>query len=147
MNLLLFRKTIIISSLTDNEIISRLSEIVDLEQSNLGKTATSKQYVGKIDDRKFKIQRITKGRNSFRPVIYGNIIDNFSTKSIELKMRLHFLVMLFLIWVSALIVFYLVTSNDYHGLFFIGLLFSQTIFFFNQECNRSTKDSKELFIT
>ena len=148
MNLILFRKTIIVSSLTETEITSRLSEIVDLKKSTFGFSYpdTDKKYVGKIGIRRFKIHRIIKGRNSFIPVIQGHIIDNLSTRSIELKMRLHFLVILFLLWVTGLIIYYLIKLNDYNGLIFLGLMLGMTIFFFNQECNKSTKDLENIFV-
>ncbi len=148
MNLILFRKIIIISSLTETELISRLSKIVDLKKKtfSFSNPDPAKQYVGKIESRQFKIHRIIKGRNSFIPIIQGNIINNLSTRSIELKMRLHFIVILFLLWVSGLIIFYLIKQNVYTGLLFIGLLFGMTTFFFNQECNKSTKDLENIFI-
>ena len=134
--------------MTETEIMTRLSEIVDLKKSAFGVSNPdpAKQYVGKIDGRRFKIHRIIKGRNSFIPIIQGNIIDNLSTRSIEVKMRLHFMVILFLLWVSGVIIYYLIKLNRYTGLIFIGLLLGMTTFFFNQECNKSTKDLENAFI-
>lgn len=148
MNLILFRKTIIVSSLTETEVISRLSQIVDLKKRTFGfgHSDPTKQYVGKIESRQFKIHRIIKGRNSFIPIIQGNIIDNFSTTSIELKMRLHLIIILFLLWLSGFVVYDFIKLNDYTGLFFTGLLFAMTIFLFNLECNKSIKDLKDIFI-
>ena len=151
MNLLLFRKITIVSSLTETELVSRLSEIVDLKKSSrfsFNYEDPTKLYVGQIESSRFKIYRIVKGTNSFRPIIQGNIIDNLSTRVIELKMRLHFIVVLFLLWLSGFIIYCIIknSDSDYSELIFIGLVLGMTIFFFNQECNKSTKDLEDIFI-
>ena len=146
MNLLLFRKTVIISNLTQTEIIKKLSEIVDSEQRFFFSYPNqAKKYTGKIDNKRFKIHKIIKGRNSFIPFIQGEISDNVSTRKIEFTMRLHFIVILFLLWVSGLVLYYFIKNNDYGGFLFLGLIFGMTIFFFNQECNDATADLKDIF--
>ena len=146
MNFLLFRATNIISNLTETELLRRLSDIVGPERKifNFNYSNPDKQYVGKIEGHKFKIYRIVKGRNSFIPIIQGNIVDNLKERNIEIKMRLHWVVILFLLWISGLIVYYLLKLNDKNGLIFLGLIYGMTIFFFNQECNKSIRDLKQI---
>lgn len=147
MNLFLYRKTTIVSNLTENEIIERLSEIVDSKKrSFFSYPDQTKKYTGKIENRRFKISKIIKGRNSFVPSIKGEISANISTRTIQLTMRLHFIVIFFLLWFSGFIIYSLINFKDYSGLFFIGATFGMTIFFFNRECNEATKDLKNIFI-
>ena len=146
MNLLLFRKTVIVSSLTETEIIGRLSEIIDSEKrSFFSNPDRAKKYTGKIENRAFKIHKIVKGRNSFIPIIKGEIIDISSTRKIELTMRLHFIVILFLFWISGLVIYSLINLNNSSGLFFMVVVLGMTIFFFNQECNKAVKDLEYIF--
>ena len=149
MNLILFRKIVISSSLTEVELLNRLSEMVDLEKSvfSLKYANPSKKYVGKVEGKTFKIYRKIKGRNSFIPIIQGTIIDNIAARNIKINMRLHFAVILFLLWVSGFLIWDIIKRNDYNGLLFIGLLFGMTILFFNLECNKSIKDLKEISIS
>jgi hypothetical protein len=147
MNLLLFRKITIVSNLRENEIIERLSEIVDSKKRsfNFSYPDQTKKYTGKIESRRFRIYKITNGRNSFLPIIKGEIINNISKRSIVLKMRLHLLVILFLISAYGFVIYNLIVHNNYGGIVFIGLSFGMTFFFFNQECNEITKDLKNIF--
>ena len=116
MNLLLFRKITIVSSLTETELVSRLSEIVDLKKSSrfsFNYEDPTKLYVGQIESSRFKIYRIVKGTNSFRPIIQGNIIDNLSTRVIELKMRLHFIVVCCTVFTLAFWVHHLLYNKEF----------------------------------
>lgn len=148
MNLLLFRKITIVSNLRENEIIERLSEIVDSKKRsfNFSYPDQTKKYTGKIENRQFKIHKIIKGRNSFIPIIDGEIINNISTRKIELTMRPHFLVILFLFGACVLVIYHLINNNNCDGLFFLGLLFGMIILFFNLESNEATENLQDIFI-
>ena len=91
MNLLLSRTTDIVSNLTEKEILKRLSDTVvsDRKIYSFNYSNPRKKYAGHIEGRKLKIYRTVKGRNSFIPVIQGNIVDNLTARNIEIKMRLH----------------------------------------------------------
>jgi len=139
--------------LTETELVSRLSEMVDIVDIKKNPFAysnpdQSKKYIGRIESRQFRIHRIVIGMNSFLPIIRGTIIDNFSERIIELKMRVHFINVVFLLLIAG-IAFYSMIKNsdsDFSILIMFGLYLGMTIFFFNQECNRSIKDLEDVFI-
>lgn len=149
MNLFLFRKAVLTSDLTETEIIERLSEIVNSKESGFSffYNDQTKKYTGKIENKRFKIHKIIKGRNSFIPIINGEIIDNISTRKIELTMRPHFLLILFLFGAFAFALYHLINDKNYDGLFFLGLLFGMIILFFNIESHESTKDLQDILLT
>ena len=61
-------------------------------------------------------------------------------------MNLHFIVVLFLLFVSGFTVYSLIGLNEFAGLVLLGFIFGITIFFFNQECDKSTKDFNKLLM-
>jgi hypothetical protein len=82
------------SRLSEGDVIIRLKENVGIYRPF--KTATT-PYVGKVDDKGFKIWRVITGRNSFLPQIAGHIKADLSGTKIEVKMRLHPVVGIFMI--------------------------------------------------
>lgn len=147
MNLLLYTRAIIVSNLTETEIIKRLSEILECKKKGaFSYPDQTKKYTGKIENRYFKISKIIKGRNSFIPFIQGKISDNISTRKIELTMRLHSVVIFFLLLFFGFILNALKNLNEYSILVFTIGVFGITIFFFNQDCNKALKDLKDIFI-
>jgi len=98
MNLLPFENIDYDSPLTENEVRTSISNNVAWN-TKLGLTFTKNtimEYEGFVDTENFKIRRILKsGRNSFIPTVTGKISKKSGGTKIELKLRLHKVVMIF----------------------------------------------------
>jgi hypothetical protein len=98
-----FERLTIPTTLTFSEILERLDEVVEppkIFRFTLFKRP-NKPYEGTISGNTFKISRIIRGRNSFLPVIEGAIYPESFGCSIEIKMSLHKIVIVFMIyWLS-----------------------------------------------
>jgi len=117
----------------------------------------SKPYEGKLNGMKFKINRIISYRNSFLPVITGDMRNQISGITIMVKMRLHLFVFLFLIlWFGfagfgiIITLTYAFKNEDFNlwvlvptGMFiaaYIGIMAA-----FKYESSKSKKDLEKLF--
>jgi len=98
--LLPFEKLIYRSTLTKEELLAHLqNEIEDQKSFGFGafKHSYSKPYIGKIFNNSFKIQKAINYRNSFLPIIQGEIKDDINGSKINVKMNLANLVKVFMI--------------------------------------------------
>jgi hypothetical protein len=91
------------TNLTKDEIINRINSVVEPKGVFgiffLKKYSYGKPYDGEIYENGFKIKRISIIANSFKPIIVGNIIEDNGKNIINIKMRLHYLVIWFMtIW-------------------------------------------------
>ena len=115
MNLLPFEKLELKSSLTENEILTKLKNDVE-ENTVLGLTFTTnsnKDYEGFVNNNTFKIRRILKsGMNSFIPTVSGIIIENKTGTKIRIKIQLHKVISIFLIVMTMFMGVLLVVSNN-----------------------------------
>ena len=100
MLLLPFEKITYRSRLSEEEIIDRLHDLVETEDFfaySWSLKTPDHRYQGQIDGSEFKFHRIIFYRNSFLPVIVGNVEQGPDGGTIiHVKMRLHYLVMVFL---------------------------------------------------
>ena len=98
MNLLPFENLKIESPLTRLEIENAIKNNITLN-TELGLSFSKnsmKDYEGFVDDNKFKFRRILKsGMNSFIPIISGVIEQKENGSQIELKLRLHKIIIIF----------------------------------------------------
>jgi hypothetical protein len=62
-----------------------LFRLVDVRDDSL----TTKPFVGRLEDGRFKFRRIIKGRNSFLPIINGCIVQGEAGAVVRGTMRLH----------------------------------------------------------
>ena len=119
-----------------------------------------KDYEGKIDENgDFEISRIISYRNSFLPVIKGKIEQDISGSTITVKMRLHLVVMFFMMfWCGAVGIGFMVAmvfqslGNEIQALNFIPLAmfffgYGLTMGGFKYESNKSKKFLAKLFDT
>ena len=91
-----FESLTITTSLTCSEVLRRLDEVVTFPK--LFRVARpAKPYEGTISDKTFRINRIIIGRNSFLPIIKGEIHPQPFGCSIKIRMSLHEIVTAFLI--------------------------------------------------
>ena len=61
-------------------------------------------FIGRVEARRFKFHRVITGRNSFMPIISGEIVDAEGGAELRGVMRLHVGVAIFMvIWLSVLI--------------------------------------------
>lgn len=86
------------TSVKDYEIIARLQNTVEPEgllKSGFIRTRAAKPYKGEIVGNTFKIQRIINYRNSFLPVIVGEVLPDRGGTRINIQMRLNILISAF----------------------------------------------------
>lgn len=107
MKYLPFERIIYKTNLSEQEVIKRLSEFVEPKKFSLGRTST-KEYEGLVNNDRFEINRIINYRNSFLPQIIGTIQKNNDRTQIEITMKLHVLVLVFLIVWCGFTLFFLV---------------------------------------
>ena len=158
MNFLPFLNIIYKSKLNEDEIIKRLNELIEpkkILRNGIFVDVSTKLYEGKIIENKFNINRIISYNNSFLPRIIGTFkYVNFDLV-INVKMRLHFFVLIFtIIWFTIIGLTFLgllvMSFSNFTPLVFLpfGLLlffYVITIGFFNYESNKTKKDLKLLF--
>jgi TM2 domain-containing membrane protein YozV len=91
------------TNLTKDEIINRIDSVVEPKGVFgvyfLKKYSYGKPYDGEIYENGFKIKRISVIGNSFKPIIVGSIFEDNGQNIINIKMRLHYIVIGFMtIW-------------------------------------------------
>jgi hypothetical protein len=91
------------TKLDSDKILKRINEITEpqkiFRKSGIFGSTNYKPYEGYIDGMSFKITRITGYRNSFLPKIEGIIKKSFHETTVNVKMRLHPFVLIFMsIW-------------------------------------------------
>lgn len=96
MKYLPFERITYSTSLSQQEIIKRLSDVVEPKKISFRRNYT-KDYVGSVDTDSFDISRVINYRNSFLPQIYGNIQNNNYGTEIQVTMTLDGFVFLFTI--------------------------------------------------
>lgn len=100
-SLIPFDSLTITTSLTFSEVLQRLDEV--LTPPKLFRITLpfgpppAKPYEGTISGNTFKISRIITGRNSFLPIIKGEIYSQSFGCSIKIRMSLHKIVLAFMI--------------------------------------------------
>jgi len=116
-----------------------------------------KPYEGEINNNKFKICKIIRYRNSFNPIIYGTINNENNVTKINLKMKLHSFVKIFMIiwlgftcitFLTGLIGLILNTEAKYSLPFGIGMMvfgYLLMTFGFKYESKKSKEYFKTLF--
>lgn len=96
MKYLPFERVIYSTNLPQQEIIKRLSDVVEPKTFSFGRKPT-KDYKGSVDMKNFDISRVINYRNSFLPQIYGTIQKNNYGTEIQVTMSLNGFVFLFTI--------------------------------------------------
>lgn len=156
MKYLPFEHIIYTSNLSKRDIIKRLSDCMETKGNGFFtfNNKTTKEYEGFIDDHHFEINRIIKYRNSFLPRISGSIQENNNETHIEVKMKLHMFVLIFMVFWCLFVLFFLITvliaveKISFVVLIPVGMLlfaYALTMFGFKSESMRSKEDLKKIF--
>lgn len=153
MKYLPFEHLIYKTNLSEQEVLTRLAGFIDKKKIRIFRNNLTKEYEGTIDGNCFEINRIIKGRNSFQPQINGEIQQNNYETQIEIKMRLHWSVFIFLLFwcvfvFCALITIFInaekVSAEAFFPLLMLFIAYLFTMFGFKIESKKSKKDLERM---
>ncbi|MFH6994617.1 hypothetical protein [Flavobacterium sp. FlaQc-48] len=160
--LLPFENLVYHSALTKEELAVHLQNEIEAEKSfgfGRNRFSYSKPYIGKVYPDKFEIKRAINYKNSFLPLIKGEIKEDISGSRINVNMLLPDFVKVFMcIWlgivflVSLGTLYVLVFNNGFNGggpfifipfiMLFAGV--AMVVFGFKTESKKSISDLEEL---
>lgn len=108
MNLLPFENITYETRLSLIEIQSRISDIIEPKKTfrkpAIFRSVDTKPYEGRLVGNTFKVTRLIRYQNSFLPKIKGEIEKGYRGTKVNIKMRLHPFVLVFmLIWFGGVI--------------------------------------------
>jgi hypothetical protein len=89
MLLIPFHKIEIHSSLSPDEIINKLSPRVANHQPWFRSLHGKADFIGKINNKKIKLVPVTKGRNTYLPLITGKIVTEGGSSVLKLAQYIH----------------------------------------------------------
>ena len=96
MLLIPYDQAILKTSLTVEEVYQKLAEVIE-PRKYFHFTRDHAYFEGSLDKTQFKISRIIHYRNSFLPVIMGELRDELDKTAVILRMRLNWFVIVFLL--------------------------------------------------
>jgi hypothetical protein len=121
-----------------SENINKLKEFVCTDKQpfiSLNFDFKGKPFFGTITDNKFDIMPVIEGRNSFVPVMKGEIIgDNQSV--VIVKMRLHSVVIAFIALITLFMLWTMRNDLQNGGLIVLPVLYSVTVFLYLRESKK-----------
>src|SRR5919109_98213 len=113
MKFLPYERLQIHTALSSEEVLKRLENAIEPKRYFRLFGASTKPYQGKVEGSHFEMSRIIGYRNSFLPMIKGDVQSETSGCSVYLTMHPHIVVTVFMIfWLGAV------------GFFFFSFLFS-----------------------
>ena len=106
------------TKLSPQEAIEKVKESIESKKlfrwNRYGKNKNQKPYEGEVIENTFTITRIISYRNSFIPIIKGNIESDYRGTKIIVKMRLHIIVMIFIFfWCGMISIGALAYTSDF----------------------------------
>jgi hypothetical protein len=108
MNLIPFERLTIHSPLRPDEALKKLEENIQPKLPFIWKRKGQKPYLGKIEGFHFSLRRIIFYRNSFLPMIEGEIQPEMGGSSIRITMHPHIWVLAFMgLWLGGISIFFL----------------------------------------
>jgi hypothetical protein len=139
MLLLPYKKLVVYSSASRETVSEILRQVVEpyvgFRFDRYSKSA--KPYVGKVGEKTFSIRPIFSGRNSFIPRIVGTIDNAEKGSRVTLTFRLHYVVIVALLWIIGFIIFSVLKYGETSALLFVLLIFVMTVGFFNYEYRKT----------
>lgn len=152
-----FENYVINTNLSVDEVIERLSLNVETRKTFLNFDSLTKQYQGEFTSKDFNISRIISYRNSFLPVILGEIKSTDGKTQIDISMNLDFKIILFLILIMVIniltnfispipdFIFFKLFDFDFSSIMFFLILYLVTTVAFKIESNMSKQFLADLF--
>lgn len=157
-----FEELLYHSKLTKEELFLHLQNEIEAEKSfGLGahKYSYSKPYIGKVFNNQFEIKRAINYRNSFLPIIKGEIQDAVNGSKIKIKLKLVDIVKVFMIiWLSGVFLACIAVGTNFaingfdpetgftilipFGMLLFGIL--MVTISFKAESRKSKKDLEEM---
>jgi hypothetical protein len=113
MKFLPYERLKIITALSNEEVLERLDNVVEPKRYFRFFGSGTKPYQGSVEGSHFEVSRIIGYRNSFLPVIKGDVQSEISGCSVSITMHPH-------IFVTAFMIFWLGGV----GFFFLSFLYS-----------------------
>ncbi|SHF35155.1 hypothetical protein [Chryseobacterium vrystaatense] len=157
MKYLPFERIIYRTNLSEQEVVKRLSDFIEPKKFSWGKK-TTKEYEGFVTNSSFEINRIIDYRNSFLPQISGTFKENNGVTQIEVTMKLHVLVLVFLIVWCGFALLFLIGMGVAVGIaeekislvlfipvFMLLFVYALTMFGFKSESKKSREFLKKSF--
>jgi Flp pilus assembly protein TadB len=139
------------TKLSQDATREKLADIVEPRQLGWRFSNDHKLFEGELDINTFKISRVIRYRNSFLPVLVGNIQDDLDSSSLQITARPNWFVII--LWPVLLIAFFFSTIISAEvttvGLILLFILFFYGVptLFFNFELNKAKKLLDEQFKT
>lgn len=151
MNILPFEQLRYRTKLSKEEILARLTQNVKEEKLSLFfRPRSERPYAGEITDNQFKLKRVISYKNSYQPIVNGEITeDQYGTK-VDVKMNMHKFILAFALFGALMIpaIFYF-NPMFQEKIWVVGLLALlqpvMIVGFFKYESTKSKKYFKELF--
>lgn len=127
-----FERLTIETSLPPEEIRQKVADVIEPRRMFRFFSGEHKPYQGQLNDYRFEVSRIIRYRNSFLPVIKGEIRPDLGGSVIDITMHPHILVIIFIIiwvgltvsaffWTFLIALVAVVQSNSTEGV--VGILF------------------------
>jgi hypothetical protein len=94
-----YEKIIIDSALQSEDIVKRINENVEAKKFirfDLWGEKKYKEFEGVVEENRFKVSRISRGRNSFKPIVIGKIVENINSRTIVVRLRMDIFVYIFM---------------------------------------------------
>jgi hypothetical protein len=135
--------------------LSRLREIIDKDRFMRIQTVHKKPFCGYLKEGKFKIQRITNYRNSFGPILEGQVTTQINGTNIKIEMYANSIALLFLyLWilVNIVMLFFVIMASILipYAYVFVPLVLLVPIvgvFGFNYGYKKELKKSEDLILS
>ncbi len=146
------------TNLDQLEVLELLKKNIDQDNNTfqIGFGISSpKRFIGKIKNNSFKANRVLNYRNSFSPIVFGEIHrKNRNSTEIKLNLRIHLLVKVFsIIWFtgftlgSSLFIFSAISSRQLFPPAYLIVLAPIALFLvFNYFFKKEVKLSKEILM-
>ncbi len=97
-----FESLTIKTNLNPDQVRERLSNVIEppkrFRSSGIFSKRSSKPYEGTISGNRFRINKIINYQNSFLPIIKGKIYPQVISCSINVTLKLHIFVLIFIIY-------------------------------------------------
>lgn len=109
-----FERLKITTKLSTDEAIRRVVNVTEPQRYFRWFATDHKPYEGKVEGYQFQISRVINYRNSFLPMIHGEILPEMRGSSIRITMRPHGLVIAFMIfWLGGVGFFFLMMLSTF----------------------------------